>query len=226
MASPPFPDFKMFPEFKPENMGHLAEAMLIGYNPDTAQYSPSVLLSFCPNIVDLALWVVRIRSILPVLNKLPLRRLGANLDDLMYEDLLIQPLFVNLTHLEMFSFIGEIWNKQFEALVHLPNLTHLSIHCSIKVDVIPQLLEHCHLLRILIIALWSPYRYFQRDRAEERIAKVNDHRLVYLETLSFLGLIHDWARGAHGGIDCWAFSELVSFAKSRASFSFSRAAIT
>ena len=133
----------------------------------------------------------------------------------------MQPLFVNLTHLEIFSFMGEIWDKQFEALIHLPNLTHLSIRCSIEVDVIPQLLRYCTLLQILIIAPQSPYQHFKRDGAKERLAKIDDHRLVYLETPNFSTLVHDWAKGAHGGIDSWAFCELVSLAKSRASFSLS-----
>jgi hypothetical protein len=217
MTRPPFPDFKKSPQLL-ESSGHLAEALLVGYHPRASQHSLETLLSFCPNIVDLATWLDRITPILSVVDKLPLRRLCANFDDFTYEDFLTQPLFVNLTHLEVLSFMGKTWNEQFEALVHLPNLTHLSLGCLINVEVIPQLLRHCRLLRILII---SPDGYLKRDNAEERLAEINDHRLVFLESPRFPGLVHDWAKGAHGGIDCWAFSELVSLAQSRASFSLS-----
>jgi hypothetical protein len=216
MTRPSCPDFKKFPQLL-ENIGHLAERMLVGYNP--IQGYLETLLSFCPNIVDLAIWVFRIKSIFPILDKLPLRRLSANFDDFTYEDFLARPFFVNLTHLEIFTFMGETWDKNFEALVHLPNLTHLLIRFSVEVDMLPKLLRHCRLLRLLIISPVSTRRYLQRDNAEERLAEINDHRFVFLESPSFAALVDDWDKGARGEIDCWAFSELVSLAQSRASFS-------
>jgi hypothetical protein len=190
MARPPFPDFKKSPQLL-ESIGHFAERFLIGFNPTTEDYLER-LLSFCPKIVDLAIWVFRIESISPILDKLPLRRLSANFDYFTYEDFLARPFFVNLTHLEIFSFMGDTWNKIFEALVRLPNLTHLLIRCFIEVDVIPELLRHCRLLRILIISPVSARRYLNRDSAEERLAQINDHRLIILESLSFATLVHDW----------------------------------
>ena len=217
LTRPPCPDFKKDPQLL-ETIGHLAERLLIGYNSIPGGYLET-LLSFCPNIVDLAIWVFRIKSIFPVLDKLPLRQLCANLDDFTYEDFLARPFFVNLTHLDMLTFMGETWDENFEALVHLPNLTHLYIECSITVDVIPQLLRHCRLLRILIINPESAFQYLARKSAEELVAKINDHRLVFLEILFYSALVADWDKGANGGVDCWAFSELVSLAQSRASFS-------
>ena len=215
MAKPPFPDLKNSPRLL-ETTGHLAERLLVGYNP--TQHYLETLLSFCPNLVDLATWVFRIKSIFPILDKLPLRRLSANFDDLTYEDFLARPFFVNLTHLEIFTFIGKTWDKKFEALVHLPNLTHLSIGFPVDDDVIPQLLRYCRLLRILIIAPPSPSQYLERRGTKKLLAEINDHRLVLLQIPPFPALIQDWVKGAHGGIDCWAFSELVSLAQSRASF--------
>lgn len=218
MASPPFPNFKKFPQLL-ESTGHLAEALLVGV---TSSFADSLekMLSFCPNIVNLATWFTRIRFIL-VVDKLRLRRLCANFDDFTYEDFLTESVFVNLTHLDVLSFMGETWNKQFEALIHLPNLTHLSIGCSIEVKVIPQLLHHCCLLRILILFPEFPRQYLERDDTEERLVEINDHRLVFLEGPPFPGLVYDWEKGVRGGIDSWAFSELVSLAQSRASFSLS-----
>ena len=216
MTRPPYPDFKKFPQLL-ESIGHLAKQLLVGYNP--IQGYLETLLSFCPNIMDLAIWVFRIKSMFPILDKLPLRRLCANFDDFAYEDFLARPFFVNLTHLEIFTFMGETWDRNYEALVHLPTLTHLLIRCSIEVKLIPQLLRQCRPLRILIISPVSTHRYLQRDSAEERLAEINDYRLVFLESPSFASLVDDWDKGAHGGIDCWAFGELVSLAQSRASFS-------
>ena len=216
MTRPPYPDFKKFPQLL-ESIGYLAKQLLVGYNP--IQGYLETLLSFCPNIMDLAIWVFRIKSMFPILDKLPLRRLCANFDDFAYEDFLARPFFVNLTHLEIFTFMGETWDGNYEALVHLPTLTHLLIRCSIEVKLIPQLLRQCRPLRILIISPVSTRRYLQRDSAEERLAEINDYRLVFLESPSFASLVDDWDKGAHGGIDCWAFGELVFLAQSRASFS-------
>jgi hypothetical protein len=154
-----------------------------------------------------------------VMDKLPLRQLCANFDDFTYEDFLARPFFVNLTHLEIFMFMGKTWDKKVEALVHLPNLTHLSIGFSIDDEVIPQLLRHCRLLRILILVPSSPRQYLERKGTEELLAEINDPRLVFLQLPPFPALVQDWVKGAHGGIDCWAFSELISLAKSRASLS-------
>jgi len=192
---------------------------------DSRKYPLKVLLSSCPNIVVLASWTIPIRPLLPVVDKLPLRRLSANFDDFTYEDFLMEP-FVNVTHLEVLSFVGNTWDRDFEALIHLPNLTRLSIvEHAIKVEVIPQLFHHCYPLRMLIITLDHTLRFQEDDAeendAEEKLSEINDNRLVLLESPPFLGLVHDWEKGAHGGIDCWAFGELVSLAQSRASFSLS-----
>jgi len=127
-------------------------------------------------------------------------------------------LFVKLTHLDVLSFMGYTWDKHFKALVHLPNLTHLSIGSAIETGVILQLLLHCCLLQILLISPDYPYPYLAKGDTLERLAKINDYRLVVLVSPPFPGLVHDWEKGARGGIDCWAFSELVSFAQRRALF--------
>jgi len=216
MGKPPLPDFKRYPQLM-ASVGHLAEWLMVGYG-SGFPYPLNVLLSFCPNIVVLASWTIPIRPLLPIVDKLPLRRLSANFDDFTYDDFLMKP-FVNVTHLEVVSFLGNTWDRNFEALIHLPNLTHLSvIEHAIKVEVIPQLFHHCYPLRILIIILDHTLLRFQEDDAEERLAEINDNRLVLLESPPFPGLVHDWEKGAHGGIDCWAFGELVSLAQSRSYF--------
>jgi len=217
MKRPPVPDFKKFPELL-ESTGHLAEWLLVGSNPKASDYPLETLLSFCPNVVQFATWRDRIRPILPVVNRLPLRRLAANFDDFTYEDFLTEPLFVKLTHLDVLSFTGDTWDKHFKALIHLPNLTHLSIGSEIETGVISQLLLRCRLLQILIISPDYPYPFLENNRTAERLAEINDHRLVLLVSPPFPGLVHDWEKGAHGGIDCWVFSELVSLAQRRELF--------
>ncbi|KIM39516.1 hypothetical protein M413DRAFT_192527 [Hebeloma cylindrosporum] len=216
MATHPFPDFHRADPQLLENIGHLAEKLLVGYNP-ASKYSLKTLLSFCPNIVDLAIWESLLRVFIPAtaMDKLPLRRLSAHFSDFMYEDFLNRPFFVGLTHLDVLSFMGVYWNKQFEALTHLPNLTHLSISCSTDFDVIPQLLRHCRLLRIFMLTPDTPYLYFKRNFTKEELAEINDHRFLLLECPPFPGLVHDWEKGARGGIDFWAFGELVSLAQTR-----------
>jgi len=218
IASPPFPDFKKFPQLL-ESTGHLAERLIVAYDPTQYYLAIETLLSFCPNIVDLALRVFRTTPIFPILDKLPLRRLSANFDDLTYEDFLARPFFVNLTHLEIPTFIGATWDQNFEALVHLPNLTHLSIGfwTGVDDDVIPQLLRHCRLLRILIVAPLSPRHYLERKGIKKLLSEL-DHHLVFVEIPPFPALVRDWVKGALGGIDYWAFSELISLAQSRVSF--------
>jgi hypothetical protein len=212
MAKPQFPDFKKYPQLL-ETTGHLTERLFVG---NISMQDLETLLSFCPNILDLVIWRFPIKSLPPILDKLPLRRLCADFDHFTYEDFLAHPFFVNLTHLHMLTSTGLTWDGYFEALVLLPNLTHLFIECWMTVDVISQLLRHCRLLRILIITPDSIRRYLARTSTE---AEINDHRLVILKGPPSLVSVQDWDKGAHGRIDSWAFSELVSLAQSRASFS-------
>ena len=187
MARSPFPDFKKYPQLS-ETIGHLAERLLVGYNP-TQHYLES-LLSFCPNLVDLAIWMFLTKSLFPILDKLPLRRLSTHFDDFTYEDFLTRPFFGNLTHLDILVFMGETWDENYETLVHLPNLTHLSIGCWAEVDMIPKLLRHCRLLRLLIINPDSARQYLKTDN-EGRLAEINDYCLVFLEILPFPALVQD-----------------------------------
>lgn len=64
-------------------------------------------------------WFPEMRSILPAVDKLPLRRLVANFDnDFRYEDFLVKPpLFVNWTHLNVLSGTRrtKIWGSQTPA---------------------------------------------------------------------------------------------------------------
>ncbi|KIM39517.1 hypothetical protein M413DRAFT_447009 [Hebeloma cylindrosporum] len=208
---PPLPDLRRSGPQLLENIGHLVEKLLVGYNTES-QYPLEKFLSFCPNIVDLATWHTRISHLLPTIDKLPLRRLSANFDDFIYEDFLTRSFFTKITHLDLLLFMGESWDKQFEALTHLPELTHLAIGFPVRVAIISQLLCRCRLLQILMLTPADPDQYFY-DMIEERFVEIHDHRLVLLETPNFPGLVYDWEQGARGGMACWVFSELVSLAK-------------
>ena len=186
MARSPFPDFKKYPQLS-ETIGHLAERLFVGQRERSTQDYLETLLSFCPNIVDLAIWMFLTKSLFPILDKLPL---STHFDDFTYEDILTRPFFGNLTHLDILVFMGDTWDENYEALVHLPNLTHLSIGCWVEVDMIPKLLRHCRLLRLLIINPDSARQYLKTDN-EGRLAEINDYCLVFLEILPFPALVQD-----------------------------------
>jgi hypothetical protein len=123
---------------------------------------------------------------------------------------LIQP-FSNLTHLDILEFGSDSWEGQWEVFTRLPKLTHIGVGCRIKRDVVSKLLLFCSRLKLLVVM--PRYSPLLRYKDPEPLHKVEDNRLVMVENLDWLDLIHDWEKGANGGVDIWVFSELIVTAR-------------
>ena len=91
--------------------------------------------------------------------------------------------------------------QKFEALRHLPKLTHLSIGCSFTLDLIRQLLCHCQRLRLLIIIEYSHIYMHSEKLAPEDLSEINDNQLVVVENRPYQNSIHGWVKGGDDGID-------------------------
>jgi len=179
------------------------------------------ILSSCPNVRNLAIYLPtswgedELDSLLPALKKMSrLTRLRAGLSCVCYTELRIQP-FLNLTHLEILLSSGRSWGN-WEALTHLPKLTHISVECVIPVNDVLKLLKGCRRLILLIVVPLNGHSAQDLDA----LYRVDDNRLVLLGRLNYVNSILDWEKGANGGVDTWVFAELVVLARDSESFGF------
>ncbi|TFK65814.1 hypothetical protein BDN72DRAFT_179087 [Pluteus cervinus] len=174
-------------------------------------------ISLCPAIQNLAVWVnwakTDISKLLPILNRLPLRRLSIDLDHLLtlksnsFTPTDAQaPLFVNLTHLDLVNECAK-W-EELEGVAHLPNLTHLALPETATRDhtgAVRGALTHCKELKVLIVLYMgfaeSVTSLVFDQRETQNIS--DDPRLVGI-SCSFLA---DWEAGALGRDDMWIKAE-------------------
>ena len=142
------------------------------------------ILSFCPNIINLAI------------QRHSIGNLGVVLQEMS-----------RLTHLAMdLSMHGSSW----EFLAHLPELTHICADNAIK-DHIPKVFLLCPLLKVFVVA--SVLCYINLEYLRD-LFLVDNNRLVLTVRQSYKDQIVDWERGANGGVDLWIFAERVVFARS------------
>ncbi|KIM39507.1 hypothetical protein M413DRAFT_29235 [Hebeloma cylindrosporum] len=180
------------------------------------------VLSSCPNICNLAIYLPKsyserkLYNLSPILQGMKkLTRLSASLPEASYVDILIQPPhFSNLTHLEMFL---ASWEERWGVLTKFPKLTHVSVEGNMRAHEIVKLLDDCRHLELLIVVPLSGY--FHAPQSErDALHAVEDNRLVFLEPLHYVDVLFDWEKGAHGGLDSWVFAELVIVARARGYF--------
>ncbi|KAF8149392.1 hypothetical protein B0H34DRAFT_733582 [Crassisporium funariophilum] len=155
------------------------------------------ILKYCPNVRNLALWIVRgsCLPLLPVLSTLSIRRLS--FDPLLffpshheYHIPFDQPLFWNITHLEIINAPSE-W-KSWHKIALMPKLSHLALSGELNQALLDDILENCTLMELLIVI---------SETEEGMTNEQHDRRVVVLEP-SWDYLDH-WELGARGGDDFW-----------------------
>ena len=213
---PNSPDLAYLPQLR-QSAGPSVQHLMI--DKVSSDDSLITILSSCPNVRNLAIYLPtsweedELNPLLPTLKKMTrLTRLRAGLSCVCYAELLIPP-FLNLTHLEILLSSGRSWGE-WEALTHLPKLTHISVGCSIQVNDVLRLLKDCRRLKVLILV---PYHSTQDL---DTLYGVDDNRLILLGRLNYVDSIIDWEKGANGGVDTWVFAELVVVARDSESFGF------
>lgn len=169
------------------------------------------VLTACPNVPDLALWIVHGDGapLVPLLARLPLRRLSFDPRSFFDSDArapdgsvpLGQAPFDALTHLEVIN-VSAAWD-QWRQLALLPRLTHLVLGCGTPGEApVERALAECAALEVLVL----PYagEVLLGDLAN--LAEVQkDPRVVLLH---FSGeYLDDWEVGARGGEDFWITAE-------------------
>jgi len=213
MTSRRFPDFNKYPNsLKVEEVGKFAQRLILNRRSPQEQ---ETILSHCPNLQDFALWLQPIKHVLPTVEKLPLKRLSADLRYLIPNDYL-SSMFASLTHLDIIKFDGHTW-KEWEVLSKLPHLTHLIIGILVDPDIFLNLLLHISRLRILIfMPEWDDREVWMQDHHKNQHSlNDNDDRLVLLNSPAYPGLVEDWIKGGELGLDNWTFCELVLIARRR-----------
>ena len=121
------------------------------------------VLKACPNVHHLALLIDRIyesqKSLIPILQDLPIRSLSIGLSLIDLEDLFYSPKapfvfdhkpFQHLTHLRIISFSQDQW-AQWKGLALLPKLTHLALTGPTAATLILKIFEECKALKLLVL---------------------------------------------------------------------------
>ncbi|KAJ7446329.1 hypothetical protein FB451DRAFT_1291881 [Mycena latifolia] len=154
-ALPPHPPmaraFLLATKTKPPTFFHAVRRMLLEDGVWDLEET-RVILKLCTRIVDLAAMRETVDpTLLPILTKMPLRRLSVALYELFGGIGSIDfthPMFTSITHLDAFDDPRHIYAR----IPSLPSLTHLSLDTRVSSDVLKTLLENCPRLEILIVA--------------------------------------------------------------------------
>ncbi|KAF8965568.1 hypothetical protein BDZ97DRAFT_1918129 [Flammula alnicola] len=164
------------------------------------------VLEFCPNVHNLALWIIHgsCTHLVPILEKLPLRRFSFD-PTYFFEnyapDLSIpfdQPLFHNLTHLEIINATSS-WSK-WRQLALLPKLTHLALAGIVNQHLIDRVIVECASLEVFVM-FYADVHFI----AGELSLSQKDPRVVLLQ--SVLDHLDHWETGARGEEDFWITAE-------------------
>ncbi|KAF8212640.1 hypothetical protein K438DRAFT_2009980 [Mycena galopus ATCC 62051] len=151
--------------------------------------------------------------LLPILNKTRPRKLNLSVQDdgsQWAKSTLNQPLFLSLTHLEIFTdpseqADGEHWDDWWSGLAALPALTHLCLSEELSNDILRPALAECPRLIVAINAFWMPVdagSLFAAGYAQD--LTIEDSRIVVMLVEDCK---KDWKTGAGGGEDFWARAE-------------------
>ncbi|KAF8965546.1 hypothetical protein BDZ97DRAFT_1811204 [Flammula alnicola] len=208
-----YPDFKKFPSLKLEDVGHFAKHFITHSSFTNEEINH--LLSSCPNVYDLAIWIAgTFKFFLPNIQHLRLRRLSAELAFFTEEDLL-HPTLSDLTHLNIISSLGaEDW-KSWKKLTKLPHLTHIKLDSPVSIEVVRNLVLRCTRLRYLIISGYPKGMSVDgwiTTQMEAAFQEIDEDRIILLFPSDYnmhLERMLDWLQGAHGGMDNWHFAELI-----------------
>ena len=160
------------------------------------------ILECCPNVHNLALWIIHgsCAHLIPILEGLPLRRFSFD-PSYFFENYahdfsvpFDQPLFHNLTHLEIIN-ATSAWSK-WKQLACLPKLTHLALAGVVNQQLINCVLKECRMLELFVMFYLSTH-YLEGDV----IFPQKDPRVVFLK--SVIDHLNHWEVGARGEEDFW-----------------------
>lgn len=160
------------------------------------------ILECCPNVHNLALWIIHgsCAHLIPILEGLPLRRFSFD-PSYFFENYahdfsvpFDQPLFHNLTHLEIIN-ATSAWSK-WKQLAYLPKLTHLALAGVVNQQLINCVLKECRTLELFVMFYLSTH-YLEGDV----IFPQKDPRVVFLK--SVIDHLNHWEVGARGEEDFW-----------------------
>ena len=136
------------------------------------------------------------------MNALPLRVLSFDPADITLDDAIKYcPALRNVTRLELHITSLEVFTwDDFKVLAEFPNLTHLCLE-AYKMDdeVVPNLLQHCPLLRAMVYLLPGLYTIGS-----------DDPRFLILQGLmDQWEFINEWERSANGRIGLWETADII-----------------
>ncbi|PPQ63743.1 hypothetical protein CVT24_004252 [Panaeolus cyanescens] len=193
----PFPDFETRPHIKLEDVGRFARHLAYRVQPREEPDCLINLLRNCGQIINLAIWddFAMLVQVYPALASLSgLRRLSAGFRGL-NQDQVLSPVFLNLTHLDLFG------NVNWDLISQFKNLTHLSIadppHELERVLHLILDSSGCSSLRVVTL-FDEPVSYY-------------DLRLVVIR--GYYDYLTDWIKGANGRMDSWTFAERIVIAR-------------
>jgi len=160
------------------------------------------ILKHCPKVHNLALWIIHgpCEHLIPILEGLPLRILsfdpsdffgGYSMDATIPFD---QPLFHNLTHLEIIN-VSPVWSK-WKQLACLPKLTHLLLaRIRVNQNFVDRILVECKALKIFLRPILHSNSFARVDVPQK------DGRVVFLQSVA--NHLEHWERGIRGEEDIW-----------------------
>ncbi|KAF9483105.1 hypothetical protein BDN70DRAFT_874154 [Pholiota conissans] len=165
------------------------------------------VLEACPNVSNLALWIIHgsCTPLISTLENLPqLNRLSFDPTSFFVNftpDFSVefdQPMFRNLTHLEIIN-VSSSWTK-WRQLALLPKLTHLALANVADQTFIDRILNECALLEVFVMFYMDLYTLGDLVSLVQK-----DPRVVLL--LSVVDHLAHWEDGARGGTDFWVTAE-------------------
>ncbi|TFK73862.1 hypothetical protein BDN72DRAFT_834197 [Pluteus cervinus] len=158
------------------------------------------LLSFCPNVTNLAIWTTVTSQDIHNIRSLPITYLSINIRELFQTDTDLHSFCSNITHLDVSS--RSSWATE-DVLSHFPVLTHIALFEDIDERDIQACLVHGKALEVLVLISPGVDENGLVEEAQDR----DDKRIVQIE----FGRSYkdDWKEGAYGGMDMWVFSDEV-----------------
>ncbi|KAJ7488319.1 hypothetical protein FB451DRAFT_1226997 [Mycena latifolia] len=166
-----------------------------GARPPTQLRRYIALLERCSGVTNLSVDGEFEAQLLPALSVMRLQRLAL----MVPIPSLNHPLFLSVTHLDVYAFAApphlESW-ETWSHLVSLPALTHLCLSRPISGAILPQVVGECPKLAVVLT--------ISDSAAFVESLTVTDPRVV----VTTLEVYHeDWIEGAWGGDDVWARAE-------------------
>ncbi|KAJ7493005.1 hypothetical protein B0H11DRAFT_2228333 [Mycena galericulata] len=188
---------------KPPEFFKYAVRYLFLYDPEEVRTLDSILAA-CTGIASLFA-LSGLAGHLSALNALDsLRHLAVNIVDLFGPNptgCFVQPLFYNITHLELLDFPSEHLPDAAASLSLIPHLTHFAFGESILCGGLCDVLHSCAHLACIVLLLVDPM-----DSGDIRAAGplLEDVIFVVIYQLDFKV---DWLHRASGGRDHWALAD-------------------